>query len=223
MDVFELQDEESPLTLGKAVHKAVQEGFEEAEKYYRQSQYGFKSFKLENNIFALERWANELQPKFKNTIKEMEVYNDWYIGYVDAYDPINQKIWDFKYTSLDKADKYKTSPQVMVYADLMSDTYKAKELSYLLIPKPKAIKIKKTEIPFQFRERYISEIYAQEPLEVSVEYDDNVVKEVYDVSKYIMNIEPDINNFNPVRGGLCDRFCPYHHVCAKNGLTVFDT
>lgn len=203
-------DPTNALILGTAMHKGIEESPQAAVAWYY-SQFPAITDLHVNEAIKLET----LIPKVKALLPpvgkfEIRISTPDFIGFADYL--TNNEIFDFKYTS--SADHYLNSPQLHLYNYFLGGT--PQNLYYLIIPKT-AIKQKKTETLYQFRERLRETLSRMEPQLYPVEYNPEKVAEFLLDVKHLAESE----TFPKVESDLC-RWCQYEKYCKSNGENDLD-
>lgn len=204
----------NPLYLGTAMHTAIESGDVQKaiNEYYANypiitDEHVEEAMKLE----AMLPKALKLLPLDKDCEFEHKITNHEWIGYIDCLAPtgnLNEyDIYDFKYAN--KADSYRSSPQVMVYKDLLErfEGRKVRDLYYLFIPKTN-IRMKRGERPELFRKRLKEELEGKQPELIKVAYDQDAVAKVYESGE---EMERAVD-FPKCETKLCD-WCEYKRFC----------
>ena len=208
IEVDEDVEEDSPLLLGKCMDTGLEHGVEAALEYY-ESQFPYQSQKKQWETMKLEYWIKRLKPHFEGGQFQIELKNDYFLGYADWYK--DGHLVDFKYANPKNAERYRTSPQLHLYCDIMRrQGYEVTDLTYVVIPKT-FIRQKKEESLYVFRERLAETLDSLEPIQVHVDFNpDYINKFGKDIERITMaNIH---NDFPPIVSKLCE-YCPYKDMC----------
>lgn len=198
-------DPTNALVLGTAMHLGIEKDVQSALDYYY-SQFPIITDLHENEAIKLEI----LIPKVKALLPptgefETKIQTSDFLGFIDFLD--DNFLIDFKYTT--SAERYLNSPQIHLYSYFLGGT--PQNLYYLIIPKT-AIRQKKTEDLYQFRQRLRETLSRMEPQLYEVKYDPSkVVDWMLDVKHFL---ESEI--FPKVENRFCD-FCQYQKFC-KEGI-----
>lgn len=217
LKVIDSQEPDNALYVGSALHKGIETNVAAAIYEYLGHYYLINDLHI-NEILKLET----LIPKAKELIPqgdyEVKIEDDNFVGYIDLLVKVGDNeydIWDFKYSN--NVDRYMKSAQLHVYKDKFEKITggKVRNLYFLFIPKT-AIRQKKTEDLYAFRERLKATLDELTPQLVKVEYDEKKVKEFY---KTIEKIET-FKDYPKNESALC-RFCDYEKYCKNNETWMF--
>lgn len=202
---------DNALWLGLAVHKGIETGsVDEAIKEYK-SHYNILTDENINWIIQLEYQIPkviELLPQGGE--HELEIKTDSFVGYIDYV--CGDVLWDFKFSN--NIDSYSKSPQLSIYKyylESIRPDLKINHLKYVMIPKV-AIRQKKTETLFEFRQRLTEYLAVTEIKIVEVDYsEDNVTR-----FKECCQALETVTSFPKNETRLCS-WCPYCNYCKSNG------
>lgn len=211
-------DASNPLIIGTALHHGLENGAESAVREYLNA-FPVITEKHEEEALKLEY----LIPKGKALIPENSTFEveisdgDNFIGYIDLLTEVEDgmfDIYDFKYSN--HVDKYLESRQLHLYKFFAEKVLgiKVRKLYFMFFPKI-AIRQKKTEIPFQFRERLRGELEKAQVNIVEVPYDKSKVEEYFN---RIEEVGKD-KTFNKNQTRLCD-WCEYQKYCEEGDDTM---
>lgn len=211
IEVEEDFDENSPLLLGSCMDRGLEHGVEAAVAYYEEH-FPYQSQNKQWELLKLEYWIKRLRPHLEGGQFQIELKNDYFLGYADYYK--DGHLVDFKYASANNAEKYRTSPQLHLYCDIMRrQGYEVTDLTYLVIPKT-AIRQKNGETLMAFRDRLMTTLDSLEPIPIQVEFNPDYVtkfgKTIEDIT--MANVH---NDFPPKVNPYC-RYCPYQDNCPAN-------
>lgn len=204
-------EEDSPLLLGKCMDTGIEHGVEAALELY-ESEFPYQSQKKQWETMKLEYWINRLHPHFKGGQFQIELENDYFLGYADWYK--DGHLVDFKYANPKNAEKYRNSAQLHLYCDIMTrQGYEVKDMTYVVIPKT-FIRQKKGESLQMFRNRLVETLDALEPIQIQVDFDpEHIQRFGRNIERITMaNVHDD---FPPIVSKLCD-YCPYKDMCQPN-------
>lgn len=207
-EVEQFHDEDSPLLLGSCMDTGLEHGFQAAYDKYVEA-FPYHSQKREWELLKLQYWIERLGPHFKDGQFQIELKNDWFLGYADWYK--DGHLVDFKYAAAGNAPKYSESAQLHLYCNIMTQSgYEVKDLTYVVIPKC-SIREKKTECPTTFRNRLMETLESMDPILVQVEYDE---RKLIQFGKHIDDITmANVHNEWPAKpSGLC-KYCEYKTFC----------
>ena len=200
-------DPSSPLILGTTLHKIIQEGEEEAYKYYS-DQYPLLKSKHYEEWEKVKCSAKKLKADFfSDDVKfEEKLETDDFIGFIDALD--NGNIYDFKYSV--KPDRYKDSIQLHLYKFFYQITTgkKIDDMYYIVFPKT-MIRKRQTERPYEFKNRLKMTLDDMDLKFIKVDYDERRAID------YIEQAKEDIKGckrFEKNKTKLCD-WCEYQKYC----------
>lgn len=212
IEVEEYPDEDDPLLLGKCMDTGLEHGFQAALEYYDEV-FPYHSQKREWELFKLKYWIERLGPHFKDGTFQIELRNDWFIGYADWYR--DGHLVDFKYASPKSVDRYRDSAQLHLYHDIMTKHgYDVKTMTYVIIPKL-YIRQKKTESTKMFYDRMKAELDKLDPIQVHVEFNSDYLhrfgKSIEDIT--MANVNDDF----PARPSKLCSYCPYRNICESFG------
>ena len=211
-------DASNPLIIGTALHHGLENGAESAVREYLNA-FPVITEKHEEEALKLEY----LIPKGKALIPENSTFEveisdgDNFIGYIDLLTEVEDgvfDIYDFKYSN--HVDKYLESRQLHLYKFFAEKVLgiKVRKLYFMFFPKI-AIRQKKTEIPFQFRERLRGELEKAQVNIVEVPYDKSKVEEYFN---RIEEVGKD-KTFDKNQTRLCD-WCEYQKYCEEGDDTM---
>lgn len=206
---------DDPLILGKSMDTGIEFGYQAAEDYYR-SQYPFVNQASEVELTKLKYWVEKLKPQYEGGQFQIELSNDWFIGYADWYK--DGHLIDFKYASPNSVERYQKSAQLHLYHNIMTQKgYEIKEMEYVIIPKV-MIRQKKSESPKMFYDRLMETLEATEPIHVPVEYDEKHLihfgKSIDDIT--MANVH---NDFPPIVNQYC-KYCEYKDMCPTKDINI---
>ena len=209
VDRYESADD--PLILGKAMDTGIEFGYQAAEDYYT-TLFPMATQAAETELTKLKYWVNKLEPQYKGGQFQIELSNDWFLGYADWYK--DGYLCDFKYASPNSVERYEKSAQLHLYYNIMTAMgYEIKNMEYVIIPKV-MIRQKKAESPKMFYNRLMETLEATEPIHVPVEYDEKHLirfgKSIDDIT--MANVH---NDFPPIVNAYC-RYCDYKGICPAN-------
>ncbi len=219
-------DPQNPLVLGKAIHTGIQDGLDAALNEYYNS-YPIITDLQVNEEIKLEYALNELRKLslFNNFRGKHEagIFTKDFMGFIDLLECVNDdeyNIYDFKYTG--KIEKYCDSPQLHLYKYFFEKANPAKRINkmyYVGIAKT-AIRQKKTEDLYQFRQRLNEELQkkAEQGLLsqiIEVTYDPEKVADFLLESKQCI----EAKNYSKNPSKLCD-WCEYQKYCEKGDITM---
>jgi len=213
LKVIDNYDADNPLILGTAVHTAIEEGLEAAEKKY------FEHFPVItdeqiNEMVKLEAIIPNLNLP-EGGVFEEKIDNEDFIGFVDYLVPVEGKktwfdLYDFKYSNNESS--YLESGQLHEYKFFYELTHRRmhiRDLYFVFIPKLKT-KIQEGESVVSYRRRIYSEASKLEAKIVRVEFDYRKVADFLLAVKHINEMtEPKM-----CRGWLCN-WCDYQDYCNK--------
>lgn len=174
----------SPLILGHALHKGIEEGNDAMLDDY------FNSFPVVTDDQITEAMKLEiLLPKVNQflerfsgcrQIHEYKLLKPNFIGFVDLILVAKDGtclVLDFKYSN--SIDNYMKSEQLHVYKHyLEQDGFNVEKLGFLFIPKI-ALKKGKNESLYHFRKRLIARVNEAEVIPKNVEFDQSKVDEFF--------------------------------------------
>lgn len=193
------------------MHKGIEEGVVAGIKEYYAGFPVIGDAHI-NEVIKLEY----LIPKVKDLLPEGEyelcLSNSDFIGYVDLItknDDGTYDIYDFKYSN--NVKNYMDSDQLHVYKHFFEQQTgkKARNLTFVFIPKV-AIKQKKTEELFQFRNRIVQDLEKSEIKFVQVPFNFEKVIEFYSGIKKIF----EATDFDKEPSYLCN-WCEYQAYCER--------
>lgn len=215
VEVEEYPNEDDPLLLGRCMDNGLEHGFQTALDIYNET-IPYNSQKKEWELAKLEYWINRLGKHFKGGQFQIEIKNDWFLGYADWYK--DGHLIDFKYASPKNAENYRNSAQLHLYYELMTQFgYDIQTMTYVVIPKT-YIRVKKGESEKMFYNRLMETLDSLDPILIDVEYD----------SKYVEKFGRSINditmanlhdNFPAKPSKLCD-FCKYKELCSDKTINT---
>ena len=215
VEVDRYPNADDPLLLGKTMDTGLEHGFEEAFHYYR-SEYPYVDQASEVELTKLKHWIEKLTPQFEGGQFQLELSNDWFLGYADYYR--DGYLCDFKYASRNSVERYRNSAQLHLYYNIMTNMgYKIDKMEYVIIPKV-MIRQKKTESPKMFHDRLIEELEATEIIRVPVEYDPKYLTE-FGNSINDITMANTHNEFPPVINKYCS-YCEYNDMCEEYKQTL---
>jgi len=197
-------DPANALILGTALHTGVEKGLETAIKEYYAAYPIIDDLHI-NEVMKFERVIPMLQEFLEvHEIEgkhEVRISTKDFIGFVDL---ITKKgdAYDFKYSN--NIDRYMESSQLHLYK------YHRKyirDLYYIFVPKI-AIRQKKTEDLYQFRQRLQEELSKAEIQKVQVPYDESKVTAFFNSVEEIKNCK----TFEKKPGKLC-YWCEFKSYC----------
>ena len=211
VEVEEYPNADDPLILGKSMDTGLEFGYEAAEEYYT-SHYPCANQAAETELTKLKYWITKLEPQYRGGQFQIELSNDWFIGYADYYK--DGYLCDFKYASPNSVERYQKSAQLHLYYNIMTKMgYEIDHMEYVIIPKV-MIRQKKGESPKMFYDRLMETLEATEPIHVPVDYDEKYLitfgKSIDDIT--MANVH---NDFPPIVNQYC-RYCEYKDLCPTN-------
>jgi phage nucleotide-binding protein len=206
---------DNALICGSAIDKGIEQGVEEAVRYY------YKCFNIiddrhiheEIKMRALIPKVKDLLRGFRNPQFQTHVVYGGFQGYIDLITENSDRtvnIYDFKYSNNTK--HYLESPQVHLYKSLYEGMTRktVKEIGYIFIPKT-SIRQKNTETLHQFRRRLQATLAEMQVEVIPVEYDKSKVLGLIAVSS-VIDAATEYSK-NPSK--LCD-WCEYKEFCFNN-------
>jgi phage nucleotide-binding protein len=204
---------DNPLVIGKAMHMGIEEGIPAAVLWYTEQ----FSILTDLNIHEMIK-LEILLPKVRALIDydastfELEVKTRDFVGYIDLI--VNNgdgtvDIFDFKYSN--NLDRYLESEQLHLYKYYLEKVHHLKvgRLGYIFIPKT-AIRQKKTENLYQFRQRLLQTLRELKVTVSVVEYDPQKVERFFQDIQSIHSAAEYPKN--PTK--LCD-WCDYQEYCMR--------
>lgn len=216
LDTLPSDDPNNALVIGSALHLGIEQGIDAGIDYYK-SQFNILSdeqvnemIKLETLIPKVERFINR-----NNAIFEYKLENDDFIGFIDYIEDDgnnNVKIYDFKYSN--NIDRYLESDQLHLYKyfyEKLNPFKTVTELGFIFVPKT-AIRQKKTETIYEFRQRLICELDNKDVQLITVNYDPKKVIGFFENVKKVM----EAREYPKKESNLC-RFCAFSNYCS-NGV-----
>lgn len=212
-------DDQSPLTVGTALHEAIETDFETSINKYLFSYPLLTDKQVEETIKIdiTSRKAKELVADLtegaKSVVYEYKLEYEDFIGFIDLLVERNEneyEIYDFKYCSPRSIDKYKDSGQLHIYKDYfekMNPTAKVTKLGFIFCPKT-FIRQRRSEGTYQFRERLKKELEKLEPFLDEVEPNTFKVLNFQTMKSQILNT----TDFPKRPSSLC-KWCDYCSYC----------
>ena len=209
-------DPANALIIGTALHKAIETDIDTAIQEY------FDSYPIIDDLHINEEIKlRYLIPKVKEIlpqgIHEVQVIDTNFMGTLDLLVPVSDTefdLYDFKYSN--NWMRYMDSRQLHLYKYYYEKTHpdkKIRNMYFIFVPKV-AIRQKKTEDLFQFRQRLLKELDKVEPTPRPIQYDPQKVIDHLELTQVI----PQMTEYskNPTR--LCD-WCDYKNYCQKGETT----
>lgn len=222
LKTIQVNDHNSPLVLGHALHTGIEKNYDAMERDYFNSycvcddRHYTELIKLQYNLKRLK----ELFPKGRFDEFEVELKTDNYIGYIDYLQYLGRddngihhfNLYDWKHTNNIK--NYMDSGQLHLYKYYFEQLYKNSvidNLYYVFIPKTFIRQRKKKNERLQeFRNRCIDDLSSKPIQQIKIDYDEKkVFTFLEDCSKIINERE-----FNKNPSKLCD-WCEFKEYCLK--------
>lgn len=209
-------DPANPLVIGTAMHEGIEKGVEEGIRSYINS-YPVLTDGMINEIIKLEHWI----PKVREMVEMMAGYPIFerpistsnFVGFIDLLVPVGRGVydlWDFKYSN--NVDRYMVSRQLHEYKyqyEKSHPTHKIRNIGFIFIPKT-AIRQKKTEDLYQFRNRLKETLEGMEIQKINLIYNPDKVKEFFRIVEEIKSTK----EFPKNETKLCD-WCDYKLYCQQ--------
>lgn len=147
------------------------------------------------------------------------------VGFVDAYDPLNNRIFEVKTGDPSRLEEYAFSGQTQLYCLGIMQEYGVPipDVQYVFVKRPK-IRIKKNESPEEFYARMYEAGRTIETERVPIEYDETTLQET---ARYLIGVVQDNVDFAPTRNrNECITYgnkCEYFGHCWPNAFKLPET
>lgn len=144
------------------------------------------------------------------------------VGFLDAYDPACNRIFEVKTGEPSRLEEYAFSGQTQLYCLGIMQEYKVPipDVQYVFVKKPK-IRIKKNESEDEFFERMFQAGRNIETERINIEYDETTLQET---ARYLISVVQDNVEFTPTKNrNECIQYghkCEYFNHCWPNAYKV---
>lgn len=214
---------DDPLIVGTAIHRAIEVGFETAEKEY------FDLFPVISDEQITEMMKVEIQSekvrrvldKDTNPLQhEVKIKFGEFIGTIDLLEDMGDghfNIYDFKYTSNDSY--YRKSNQLMLYKYFFEKTHPNAVVDhcyFIIIPKS-TLKQEQNEDLFNYRQRLINSLekpYIFESAFIKSKIDEYFAK-VEDIHSKDANWDNELGFYTKNRIWNSCKWCDYKNFCER--------
>ena len=205
-------DPKNALIIGTALHKAIETDIDTAIQEYFDSYPIITDQHIDEEI-KLRYLIPKVKEILPQGIHEVEVIDKNFMGTLDLLRPLGgdvYELYDFKYSN--NWVHYKDSRQLHLYKyyfEKMNPGKVIRNMYFVFVPKV-AIRQKKTESLFQFRQRLLKELDKVQPHLEPIAYNPQKVIDHLEITQVI----PQVTEYskNPTR--LCD-WCEYKNYCQK--------
>lgn len=218
IETIDSDDPQNALTIGTALHKAMETDTETAIEEYLMS-YPVITNQHINEAMKLEYWIPKVKELVPDGLHEVNFSNDWYEGTADLLVPCTKHdaelpygqfdLYDYKYSN--NQEHYMESRQLHIYKYFCEKITgkKIRDMYFVFVPKTN-IKQKKMESLEDFRTRIFQEL-SQLKIEIrKVEYNP---QKVIDFLEAVIKLK-DTTEYTKEQSYLCN-WCEYQNYCLK--------